>query len=186
MWICRHPTQGHLCRCSLERVLQTIESHGLRRRIHSRQVLETTRKVFLNLLRTFALIKPDAYLQIGKIVNLFEDSGFTIGNVRMAKLTKRDAENFLAELRGKQNYQENVEFLSSDLSVGLELIADNCVSKLNSLVSSGEFKNSVYTSESANRAAKDIEFFFSQKSQLSCPAVFNSCSCCVIKPHIIT
>ena len=74
----------------------------------------------------------------------------------MAKLAKRDAEAFLSQSKGKPNYNENVEFLSSDLSVGLELIADNCVNKLNALVSSSEFKNSIYSSESANKAAKDI------------------------------
>ena len=49
-------------------------------------------------------------------------------------MNKRDAENFYSEQRGKQNYQQNVDFLSSDLCVGMELIADNCVNKWNDLL----------------------------------------------------
>jgi nucleoside-diphosphate kinase len=33
------------------------------------------------------MIKPDAYPHIGKIVNMIENNGFTIGNIKMAKLT---------------------------------------------------------------------------------------------------
>ena len=57
---------------------------------------------------------------------------------------------------------------------------------MNQIIGSSQFRNSVYTSESASRAAKDIEFVFSQKSTLGCPAMFNNCSCCVIKPHTVT
>jgi nucleoside diphosphate kinase len=35
------------------------------------------------------MIKPDAYLNIGKILNIIEENGFTIGNIKMAKLTKQ-------------------------------------------------------------------------------------------------
>ena len=72
-----------------------------------------------NKFRTFAMIRPDGYLNFGKIINQFEDNGFTIGNIKMARMTRKDAEGFLAEQRGKANYNENVEFLCSDLCVGI-------------------------------------------------------------------
>lgn len=34
------------------------------------------------------MIKPDAYLHIGKIIEEIENSGFTIGNIRMTKMTE--------------------------------------------------------------------------------------------------
>ncbi len=47
------------------------------------------------------MIKPDCYLQSGKIINLIEEAGFTIGNVKMVRLTQAEAEKFYEEHRGK-------------------------------------------------------------------------------------
>lgn len=62
-------------------------------------------------------------MSIGKIINMIEEDGFTISNIKMAKFTRQDAENFYAEHRGKPFFNTLVEFMSSDLVVGLELIA---------------------------------------------------------------
>ncbi len=43
------------------------------------------------------MIKPDAYTAIGKIIDIIEKSGFVIGNIKMAKMTLSDAEEFYAE-----------------------------------------------------------------------------------------
>jgi nucleoside diphosphate kinase len=37
------------------------------------------------------MIKPDAYLNIGKIITDIENSGFVISNLRMTKMTEKDA-----------------------------------------------------------------------------------------------
>lgn len=37
------------------------------------------------------MIKPDAYLHIGKIIKEIENEGFVIGNIRMTKMTVQDA-----------------------------------------------------------------------------------------------
>lgn len=39
--------------------------------------------------KALILITPDAYLSIGKIVNAFEESEFTITNLKMARLSKQ-------------------------------------------------------------------------------------------------
>jgi len=31
-----------------------------------------------------------------------------------------------------------------------------------------------------------LDFFFSDKSTLKPTAIFNNCTCCIIKPHIVT
>ena len=36
--------------------------------------------------KTFALIKPDVYTSIGKIINMIEASGFLISKMKMVKL----------------------------------------------------------------------------------------------------
>ena len=80
------------------------------------------------------MIKPDAYMNMGKIVNMIEEQGFTISNIKMAKMTPQDAEKFYAEHKGKPFFKGLVEQMSSDLVVGLELVADNCVAKWRQLL----------------------------------------------------
>jgi len=55
--------------------------------------------------KTFAMIKPDCYQNIGKIIDIIEHSGFVIGNIKMAKMTLGDAEEFYAEHKGKPFYR---------------------------------------------------------------------------------
>ncbi len=38
------------------------------------------------------MIKPDCYLNIGKIVSIVEANGFTISNLKMFKMALADAE----------------------------------------------------------------------------------------------
>lgn len=49
------------------------------------------------LYRTFAMIKPDAYTAIGKILTMIEKASFVIGNIKMAKFSLQDAQEFYAE-----------------------------------------------------------------------------------------
>lgn len=65
------------------------------------------------------MVKPDGYLQIGKIINTLEENGLTLSNIKFAKLTKGDAERFYADHRGKAYFNQLVEFISSDLVVGM-------------------------------------------------------------------
>jgi len=43
------------------------------------------------------MIKPDAYTKMGKIIEAIEKSGFVISNLKMAKFSLRDAQEFYAE-----------------------------------------------------------------------------------------
>ena len=38
------------------------------------------------------MIKPDAYLNIGKIISVIEKSGLSISNLRLTKMSQKDAE----------------------------------------------------------------------------------------------
>ncbi|MCL4166893.1 UNVERIFIED_CONTAM: hypothetical protein GTU68_067027, partial [Idotea baltica] len=156
--------------------------------------------------RTLALIKPDSYLHIGKIVNAIEEEGFTLGNIKMVKLTQQQAEQFYADHKGKPYFGKLVEHMISDLTVGIELIGDECVNRWRNIIGPGDpqtaqiespkslrallgtdmIKNAVHGSDSHSAAARELEFFFSNKSPLKSPAYFHSCSCLIIKPHILT
>lgn len=51
------------------------------------------------------MIKPDAYNNIGKIVDRIQSSGFRIANIRMVRLSKPQAEAFYAEHAGRDFYE---------------------------------------------------------------------------------
>ena len=43
------------------------------------------------------MIKPDAYTKMGKVIEAIEKNGFVISNLKMVKLSLRDAQEFYAE-----------------------------------------------------------------------------------------
>jgi nucleoside-diphosphate kinase len=132
------------------------------------------------------MIKPDCYMNAGKIINLIEENGFTIGNIKMAKFSQQDAEKFYEEHRGKPFYKGLIEFMTSDLVIGMELISDNCVKKwrdflgptdvqkarqeapnsIRAQFGEGGVKNAAHGSDSSASAARELEFFFSNKSNI--------------------
>lgn len=74
----------------------------------------------------------------------------------MARMTQQDAEKFYAEHRGKPFYKDLIAHMSSDLVVGLQLIADNCVSKWRSLL--GPPKDAKSESPNSIRAQFGTEY----------------------------
>merc|ERR1712216_691099 len=63
--------------------------------------------------KTLALIKPDAFLKMGKIIDQINKDGFRIGRMRSLQLTRRDAQEFYAEHKDKPFFGELTEFMSS-------------------------------------------------------------------------
>ena len=47
------------------------------------------------------MIKPDAYLHMGKIIDIILKEDLKIAQLRMVRLTKQQAEEFYAEHKGK-------------------------------------------------------------------------------------
>ena len=84
--------------------------------------------------RTLALIKPDAYNHIGKILDSIYKNGFTINRMKMLRMSVEIAQNFYAEHKGKPFYEDLVKMMSSDVIVALELVADDAVNKWRQLI----------------------------------------------------
>ncbi|KAL4453729.1 hypothetical protein ABPG74_009625 [Tetrahymena malaccensis] len=155
--------------------------------------------------KTLALIKPDAYTNIGKIIQAIEDNNFTINNLKMCKLNLRDAQEFYAEHRGKTFYDELTNYMCSDFIVAIELVGNDCINQwkrvmgptncqvarvdapqsLRAIFGQDGVKNSLHGSDSATTAKRELDFFFSKQSQLKKTAIFKNCTCCVIKPHVV-
>lgn len=156
--------------------------------------------------KTFAMIKPDAYGNIGKILARIESEGFRISNLRMTKFTLRDAQDFYAEHRGKPFFEELTNHMSSDFIVGLELVDADSIKKwrtligptncqiarveapnsLRALYGQEGVRNACHGSDAVTSAKRELDFFFGDGSPLRTTAIFNNCSCGVIKPHIVT
>ncbi len=79
--------------------------------------------------RTLAIIKPDATKKriIGKILDRIEEEGFTIVEMRLARLTKDEAKGFYIVHKDKGFYDSLCEFMSSGPVVLMVLEAENAI-----------------------------------------------------------
>ena len=57
-----------------------------------------------------AIIKPDAYKHIGKIISIIEENGFKISDIKMTKMSISEAREFYKEHKVKHifNLRENL------------------------------------------------------------------------------
>jgi nucleoside-diphosphate kinase len=150
------------------------------------------------------MIKPDAYTKIGKIIDIIIKNGFTISRMKMFKWTLEQAQGFYAEHKGKSFFNDLANFMSSDVAVGFELVADNAVQKWRELIgptnsltarssapksiralfgTDGQ-KNAVHGSDSGASAAREIAYVFNSEDTSS-TALFNNCTCLMIKPDAV-
>ena len=110
--------------------------------------------------RTFAMIKPDSYIHIGKITDVIISNGFKISQMQMAKLSPAFCNSMGAS-------PEEAQFLSSDVVVGFELVAEGAVEKLLSLLqpirnqfATDAVRNAIHASADGPSAARELNNFF--------------------------
>jgi len=155
--------------------------------------------------RTLALIKPDAFLKLGKIIDAVYKDGFRIAQLRTLQLTRRDAMDFYAEHEGKPFYPALTEFMSSGPIVAMELVADGAIQKwrkligptntftaqkeapnsLRALFGTDGTRNACHGSDSTASAERELGFYFGSPSRFPATARFNNCTLAVIKPHAV-
>lgn len=129
--------------------------------------------------RTLSIIKPDAVKahHIGDIVKRFESEGLRIAALRLARLSRAEAEGFYAEHAGRGFFGELVEFMTSGPVVlmvleGADAIARNraimgatnpanaAEGTLRKLYAGSVGENAVHGSDSPASAAREIAYFF--------------------------
>ena len=81
---------------------------------------------------TFAVIKPDVYMQTGKIIDEIYKNGFVISRMKMSRFNSATASRFLSI--GSVNTVDNQQFLTSDVSTGIEIVSSNAVKSWLSLI----------------------------------------------------
>jgi len=152
---------------------------------------------------TFGLIKPDAYLNIGKIIDCIYQNGFSISKLKLCKLSPDDAAIFYNNIQNQPSFQTMVSFISSDYVVGIDLVKKNAIKEWLSLIGPEDvelaqktdpnslraifgnsgIKNAVHGSLSSSDAKRESSLIF---NKIRHEPILNNCSCVVIKPHAIS
>jgi len=156
--------------------------------------------------KTLAIVKPDSYAHLGKIMDAIVASGLTLGGARMMKLTPDQTEEFYENLRGNQNFSKMVNFMSSDAITCLEIVGNQSVARWNELCGPVDpndaraqspqslraafgtdfIQNAVHSSTDAAAAERELDFFFGPSSKrFAQTAVLDNCTLGVVKPHAL-
>ncbi len=129
--------------------------------------------------RTLSIIKPDGVEKgiIGKIISRFETNGLKPIAVRLAHLSKREAEGFYAVHKARPFFADLVKFMTSGPVVLMVLEGENAVLKNRDIMGATDpkkaadgtlrkdfatdiEKNTVHGSDSAENAKIEVSYFF--------------------------
>ena len=131
--------------------------------------------------RTFAIIKPDAVERnlIGKILERIESNGFKIAGMKKTQLSHKEAKGFYYVHKERPFFDSLTEFMCSGPVVLLVLEKENAIIAWRDLMGATnpedakegtirkDFalsieKNSTHGSDSAENAAYELSYFFSE------------------------
>ena len=131
--------------------------------------------------RTFAIIKPDAVERnlIGKILERIESNGFKIAGMKKTQLSQKEAKGFYYVHKERPFFDSLTEFMCSGPVVLLVLEKENAITAWRDLMGATnpkdakegtirkDFavsieKNSTHGSDSAENAAFELSYFFSE------------------------
>ena len=131
--------------------------------------------------RTFTMIKPDAVESnnIGNIIQMISNAGFTIKAMKFTKLSHEQAKNFYEVHKERPFYGELVEYMTSGPIVAAILEKENAVSDFRKLIGStdpseaeegtirkkyaeSKGRNAVHGSDSDENAEIESNFHFSE------------------------
>ena len=131
--------------------------------------------------RTFAIIKPDAVERnlIGKILERIESNGFKIAGMKKTQLSQKEAKGFYYVHKERPFFDSLTHFMCSCPVVLLVLEKENAITAWRDLMGATnpedakegtirkDFalsieKNSTHGSDSAENAAYELSYFFSE------------------------
>ena len=129
--------------------------------------------------RTLSIIKPDGVKKnvIGEIYKRFEDSGLTIIEAKMLRLTREQAEGFYAVHKERPFFNDLVDYMISGPVMVQVLEGENAIERNRELMGATnpaeadegtirkDFatsieKNTVHGSDGPDTAKEEISFFF--------------------------
>lgn len=129
--------------------------------------------------RTLSIVKPDGVRKnvIGEVIGRFEKNGLTVSALKMASLTKKEAEGFYAVHKERPFFADLTEFMSSGPVVLMVLSGEGAIKKVRDLMGAtdpskaapGTIRkdladsieaNIVHGSDAPETAAFEIGYFF--------------------------
>ena len=129
--------------------------------------------------RTFTMIKPDAVQagNIGNIIQMITDAGFSIKAMKLTNLSTEQAQEFYAVHAERPFYSELVSYMTSGAIVAAILEKDNAVADFRALIGAtdpaeaaegtirkayaeSKGRNAVHGSDSDENAAIECNFHF--------------------------
>jgi nucleoside-diphosphate kinase len=129
--------------------------------------------------RTLSIIKPDGIEKgiIGKVIARFEEKGLKPVAIRMARLSKAEAEGFYAVHKARPFFNDLVKFMTSGPVVLMVLEGESAVLKNREVMGATDpakaapgtlrkdfatdiEKNTVHGSDSPENAKAEIAYFF--------------------------
>jgi nucleoside-diphosphate kinase len=136
--------------------------------------------------RTLSIIKPDGIERhlIGRVVQRLEDAGLDIVAMKMIRMSKEEAKGFYVVHDGKPFYESLTDFMSSGPAVVMVLEGEGAIARYRKLMGATNYKeaeagtirrdfasdiekNVVHGSDSAETAAFEISYFFSELEMVS-------------------
>ena len=130
---------------------------------------------------TLGIIKPDAVAggKTGAILAHLQQAGFTPRAARLVRLTRAEAGAFYAVHRDRPFYPELVHFMTSGPCLPIALERENAVLHLRTVIGAtdpaeaapgtvrklfaeSKGKNAIHASDSAENAAREVAFFFTE------------------------
>ena len=129
--------------------------------------------------QTLAIIKPDAVKKklIGRIIQVIEDEGFSIINMKLVHLTKQEAEGFYIVHKAKPFFGSLTDFMSSGAIVLMVLEQENAITHWRDVMGATDpalakpgtirrtygfsvERNATHGSDAPSTAAWEIDYFF--------------------------
>jgi len=129
--------------------------------------------------RTLAIIKPDAVelKYAGRMLARIEEEGFGIVAMRMARLTRREAEGFYAVHRERPFFADLTAFMSSGPCIAMVLERDGAIAHWRSVMGATDpakaddgtlrkqfatniERNACHGSDAPETAATEMAYFF--------------------------
>ncbi len=133
---------------------------------------------------TLLIIKPDGVSRglVGEILTRVERKGYKIDRIEGVTIDRALAEKHYGEHKGKDFYDDLIEYITSGMSVVAIIRGENAIENLRFLMGAtnpldatpGSIRgayatsvthNMVHGSDSANSAAREIELFFPESGR---------------------
>ena len=143
---------------------------------------------------TFALIKPDAYLNTGKIIDMIYQCDYSISRLKLCKMSNEDASIFYSSIKNQPNFLSQVNYITSDFIIGIDLVKKNAINEWNLLINepqnspfpqilgNNDITRYLHGSATSSDVKKESSLIF---NKIIYKPNLTSCSCLLIKPHII-